>query len=97
MSNASDRRYAALKTVSKSIVWQETFLRDGEFHLENVWTEETHTAVAERIRELAKLGRTERWVTAIEDWAVAVETADSPETFQWAALQYGVWASHAAE
>lgn len=89
---ASAKRYAAI-----SRVCDQTRLYDPSVN-QTVWTT-THAereGLAAVIRTLAPLGRTERWTSAVEDWAVKVETS-TDETFQWAFDQFGVWAAYAAE
>lgn len=83
--SATVKRFEGIKAVSTETVTTTT--EGNTFH-------GTRTEIAARIRNLAKLGRTDRWQAAIEGWAVAVETEDSLE---WAFLQYSIWASHAAD
>jgi hypothetical protein len=83
---ATDRRFAGIKAVSTETV--STDVATGNtFH-------GTREEIAGRIRTLAKLGRTERWTAAIENWARMVETEASLE---WSFLQGSIWASHAAD
>lgn len=97
---AAEKRYAALNALCTSV---RNFDQDLRV---TVWakTSADRAEVAASIRELAPLGRTERWTVNVEAWAHHVETEglDAPaETveslFQWAFEQYGVWTSYAAE
>lgn len=91
MSNATDRRYAGLKAVS-TLTIETVKCADGE-GFENKFLL-TREEIAAAIRELAKLGRTDRWLNAVEGWAVMVETEDSLE---WAFLQGSIWTGYAAD
>lgn len=86
MSKAADKRYAGIKGVGERALYTDADA--GNLFLAN------RATIAGWIRELAPLGRTERWNNAVEGWAHAVETEESLE---WAFLQYSVWATHAAE
>lgn len=52
--------------------------------------------IAADIRRLHTLGRTQRWLDAIENWAEVVESAPDDTKFEWAVLQYAIFASYAA-
>lgn len=83
MSKASDKRFESIKVVSNQTV--ETSVNGNTFLA-------SREQIATWIRELAPLGRTERWAVAVENWAVLVETEESLE---WAFLQGSIWASYA--
>lgn len=83
-SKSADKRYAAMKAVSLSVVTEH-----------GAWILSDRTEIAKRIRELSSLGRTERWTNAVEVWAQEVEDTDNP--LDWAFFQYGVYTGHAAE
>lgn len=87
MSKAQDTRFAALETVSQSVVSVERGTAVATWHITD------RDEIAAKIRELSALGRTQRWADAIETWAVLVETEESLE---WSFLQGSIWASHAA-
>lgn len=94
MSAAVARRLAAINTVA-------TATREAEITEEGpvvTWhvTHANREALAADLRDLAPLGRTDRWQAAVESWAAAVEES-TPETFRWAFDQHGVWACYAAE
>jgi hypothetical protein len=92
MSKASEKRYAAINALSESVRSLEVTDEGREV----VWHkgENDRAEVAAMIRDLAPLGRTDRWKTRIAQWAEAVETEAA---FQWAFDQYGIWACYAAE
>jgi len=93
-SKAAEKRYAAMQEMSAKVV---TF--DRETHT-NVWHFTTRPVVAEMIRELLPLGRTERWTNAIENWAAMVldtENNSGPKGFEWAFFQGGIYVGHAAD
>lgn len=95
MSNASDRRFAGIKSVNDRVIRTDREVNsEGYTVAVNVWLTEDREEIATMIRELAKLGRTDRWVASVEAWAVAVETETSLE---WAFLQFSVWTCHAAD
>jgi hypothetical protein len=56
----------------------------------------TREAVAESIGELARLGRTERWLTKIAEWAEAVEGAENERALAHRLLQGTLYAVGAA-
>jgi len=96
MSKASDKRYAGIAAVNEATNWPETFLgQDGEFFQAFIWTRESRSEIASRIRELASLGRTDRWTRAVEDWATMVE--DTSTDLFHSFHQWQVFAAHAAE
>ena len=90
---AVQRRFDAIGNVSRAVVNYVPELR------ENVWefTADQRDAVAVLIRDIAPLGRTDRWQGAVERWARAVENAESDQQFQHSFFQFGIYASHAAE
>lgn len=54
---------------------------------------EVDAAVA-KIRELADLGRTDRWKHAVDRWAGLIE--ETPENRRWALIQGSIWAANNA-
>lgn len=88
--NATDKRVTALVTINNAVVTTERV--DGEYM--NVWHFTDRATVAGMIRSLSTLGRTARWAKAIETWAVMVENEANP--YEWAFIQGGVYAAHAA-
>jgi hypothetical protein len=91
-TTAVDKRYSAINAVSTRVV---TVKPGG---LGTDWHSRNRQEVAGFIRELSKLGRTERWKAQIEGWARMVETEESDKDFsEWAFFQGGIWASYAAD
>jgi len=88
MSNASERRFDAIKSVSDRVFRVIPGTAEGE------WLTTDREAIATMIREIARLGRTTRWAEAVEGWAQAVE---KEESLEWAFFQFSVWACYAAE
>lgn len=79
MSKASDNRIKEMRAVCDRVMAEGITNR---------------TEIARLIRELAPLGRTERWQGGIEGWAVMVESEENP--LDWAFGQGSIYASHAA-
>ena len=52
--------------------------------------------MAASIRKLAQLGRTARWQTAIESWALMVLAQQDLHGIRWAIIQGCIGAGHAA-
>ena len=102
-SRAVEARYAAVKHLTGT--FYQVLLAGVD--IEKGWRNEDCTnlpkmfaeraTLAKLIRSQAALGRTERWKTAIHNWAYMVETADTPATYSWAFQQYSIYAGHAAE
>lgn len=91
-SKATELRYRAMREMSDKVM--RKYEAPGSSNLLED-TEKNRKEIAEMIRPLANLGRTERWQKAITAWASAVE---NPEyKLQWAFLQYSVYAGYAAE
>jgi hypothetical protein len=86
MNKAAEKRYAGIKAVSDVVA-------DGRGNL--VMTEPSE--IAALIRDLAPLGRTDRWKDAIEAWASLVEDQEDEKGLRWAFFQGGIWAGHEAE
>lgn len=90
--NAVARRYDAITVLCdatraydptvKATVWFKTW--------------EDRNELAADIYSLRSLGRTERWQNSVTAWMTMVASS-TPENFQWAFDQYGIWASYAAE
>jgi hypothetical protein len=95
MSNASDRRYAGIKAVNEAVIRTDREVTEEGFTTAHNVFLMTREEAATAIRELAKLGRTERWTNSVEAWAAMVEDIENP--FEWAFIQYSVYACHAAE
>lgn len=53
-------------------------------------------AIAANIRKLAQLGRTDRWLGRIEQWARMVESSADARDLRWAFLQGLVYVNYAA-
>lgn len=94
MSKAQDKRFEGIQRVNNAVVVLEAVATENGSYTQNVWKTQDRTEIAAMIRELAPLGRTERWATAVETWAVLVEDTENP--VEWAFFQGGIWASHAA-
>jgi hypothetical protein len=91
-TTAVEKRYDAIKAVSERVV---TVKPSG---LGTDWHTRDRATVAGFIRELSKLGRTERWKANVESWACMVETEESDKDFsEWAFFQGGIWTSYAAD
>jgi hypothetical protein len=93
---AAERRFAAVRTLCDET--REARI-DGDEKPYVHWfqTIRDQKVVASRIRDLAPLGRTERWTRTVEAWASEVETSETPEHYRWAFDQYGIYACHAAD
>jgi hypothetical protein len=86
-SKAVERRFDAIRGIG------ERFRPESNgYHLTS---EATPEAIIEAIRELAPLGRTDRWQAAVKQWESLV--TDYPESLDWAILQGSVYAGYAAE
>lgn len=79
---ASQKRAAAMSDVCTSVVGA-----DGNG--DTVWHTENRVWIAERIRTLLPLGRTDRWQGRVEGWAQMVEEEGNP--LDWAFLQGAVY------
>jgi hypothetical protein len=90
---ATDRRVAALRTIQGQV---RTVGKDGRGQLTSIMLIWDRAQLAGMIRELATLGRTDRWTGTIENWARQVEAADDT-TLMWAFDQYCTYACHAAD
>jgi len=86
MNKATEKRIAGIRAVNDATV--TTDANGNTFH-------GTRTEIAARIREIASLGRTDRWRNAVEAWALMIE--DDSQPLEWAFLQYGVYAAHAVD
>lgn len=86
MNAAVTRRIEGIRNVNSTTVTTDD---DGNTY------HGTRTEIAARIREIAKLGRTDRWRNAVEAWALMIE--DDSQPLEWAFLQYGVYAAHAVD
>lgn len=53
--------------------------------------------IADNIRKLLTLGRTDRWQAAISRWANMVSESGNEMSLRWAFLQGMVYAGHASE
>jgi hypothetical protein len=97
---ATERRLAAINALTEEVRSAvKTSFRGGPPHVTVVWSADhaDRAAVAAAIRELAPLGRTERWADAVSAWAREVEGSSTEEMFKWAFDQFGIWACYAAE
>lgn len=84
MTKSEDKRFAAINTVSKSVL--------DSTPAGNLFLITDREEIARLILGLSSLGRTERWQLALAGWAQMVLTE---ENLEWAFLQGSVWASHA--
>ena len=92
---ATEKRHDAIRLLADAVRTAEVTETGPvvNWHLDFAYADE----VALGIRQLAPLGRTDRWQGAVESWAVAVETAEDQARFRHAFDQFGIWAAYAAE
>ena len=91
-SKAVLKRYAAMQEMTATVYRKYETPGSQNVLLD---TPENRKEIAELIRPLAELGRTDRWKGNVEAWASAVE--DNKNTLGWAFLQYSVYTGYAAE
>lgn len=90
---AADRRHAGINRVASAVRDYDATAGTTVWHL----PADRAAEVAAMIRDLAPLGRTDRWRGTVEGWAVAVETAPDADQYRWAFDQHGIWAAYAAD
>lgn len=95
--HAQDKRYAAIKSLSADLFVMESDA-DGRAVCTRSFTTDDRELLAEMIRELVSLGRTERWQNTITGWVefVLSDECESFETLDWAMMQYAIYAGHDA-
>lgn len=85
--NAADKRSAAIDAFTEKYRPKD----NGYRLLPNVTAQDAITD----IRAMADLGRTQRWQNAIKGWEQMI--IDFPDDLEWAILQGGIYAGHAAD
>lgn len=88
--SAQDKRFAAMRALGDAIVGTE---RNADGVLVQVWHVTDREQIAAAIRELAPLGRTDRWHAAVESWALLV--LDTDNDMPWAFFQGSIWTGYA--
>lgn len=84
MTNAQDRRYAAIQSVIN------TFLDE-----KGVWSHAwTRKEISHAIQSIAPLGRTDRWLNAVSGWQCLI--LDQDNDAHWALLQGSIMTAHNA-
>lgn len=82
-----DRRLAAIDQITNN--WGKHLSPTSSLH-------SCRATIAQDIRNIARLGRTERWHFAVEWWASNVEAAETEDWTRWAFYQYAIYAAHRA-
>lgn len=80
------RRYAGIKALSSALL---------DHQEEGKLTTDDREAIAADVRQLAKLGRSARWLDAVEGWARLIESEE--HSLYWAVVQGSIWTAREAE